>query len=346
MLATWLTVRFDLTVPVVSAPMAGAAGGHLAAAVTAAGGLGMIGVGDATPPDWLRQQAAIAAAGGAAAGGAAAGGLRGGGIQSGGAAYGIGLLGWCGPDRNGQLAAVLGLPAPPVLVSVSYGDPAGDERRLLPALHDAGITVATQVGSREEARRAAAAGFDLLVARGSEGGGHGRDAVATLPLLQEVLDDEVCGQLPVLAAGGIGTSRGLAAVLAAGAAGAWVGTAFLATRESLLPPAAIARLLAAASTDTVYTRAYDRVTRSAGRTSSVAGRCATPSPTPGPAGSPSCWLPTRRAATSWPPAPARTTTGRASTPGRRSGWCTSSALPPTCWQRSREPSTCFGAGQP
>jgi nitronate monooxygenase len=237
-LTTWLTARFDVAVPVVSAPMAGAAGGRLAAAVSTAGGLGMIGVGDAATPSWVRQEASIAAEGGAP--------------------YGVGLLAWSRPERTGQLAAVLDAPTPPALVSVSYGDPPGDERRYLPALHAAGIVVATQVGSRADAVRAAGDGFDLLVVRGGEGGGHGRDAVATLPLLQEVLTADLGAELPVLAAGGIATDRGLAAVLAAGAAGAWVGTAFLASQESAVPTAAKARLLGAASTDTVYTHAFDR----------------------------------------------------------------------------------------
>ncbi len=238
MLETWLTARLGIAVPVVSAPMAGAAGGRLAGAVSAAGGLGMIGVGDTATPDWVRAQAGVAAGSGAP--------------------YGIGLLAWARPDRLGLIEAVLGLGTPPALVSVSYGDPPGDERRLLPALQAAGIVVATQVGSLPDAHRAAQDGFDVLVARGGEGGGHGRDAVATLPLLQEVLDAGPGDRLPVLAAGGVGTARGVAAVLAAGAAGAWVGTAFLAARESVVPPPAKARLLAAVSTGTVYTHAFDR----------------------------------------------------------------------------------------
>jgi nitronate monooxygenase len=114
--------------------------------------------------------------------------------------------------------------------------------------------VATQVGTREEAVAAEQAGVDVLVARGGEGGGHGRNDVATLPLLQAVLDAVT---VPVLAAGGIGTARGLAAVLAAGAAGAWVGTAFLACTEAATSAAARELLLAAADTDTVYGRVFD-----------------------------------------------------------------------------------------
>src|SRR6202012_6093488 len=88
-------------------------------------------------------------------------------------------------------------------------------------VHDAGIAAATQVYNSDEARRAEDAGIDLLIARGSEGGGHGGATLGTLPLLAGVLDSV---SVPVLAAGGIASPRSLAAVLAAGASGAWLGT--------------------------------------------------------------------------------------------------------------------------
>jgi nitronate monooxygenase len=94
----------------------------------------------------------------------------------------------------------------------------------------------------------------VVVARGGEGGGHGRNDVATLPLLQMVLDTVA---VPVLAAGGITGPRGLAAVLAAGAAGAWVGTAFLACPEATTSAGARERLLAATDTSTAYGRVFD-----------------------------------------------------------------------------------------
>src|SRR5947209_19977617 len=118
----------------------------------------------------------------------------------------------------------------------------------------AGIVVATQIGTLDEAAAAEQAGVDVIVARGGEGGGHGRNEVATLPLLQEVLD---AVDVPVLAAGGIGTARGVAAVLAAGAAGAWVGTAFTACIEAMNPPAARQAVVAADLHDTVYTTVLD-----------------------------------------------------------------------------------------
>ncbi|MCA1710713.1 MAG: nitronate monooxygenase [Actinobacteria bacterium] len=224
---TWLTEQFGLRVPVVAAPMAGVSTGRLAAAVSAAGGLGMIGAGPASTPDRLREQCAVAREGGP---------------------FGVGLMAWALAQDDALVEAVVA--QAPALVSVSYGR---YERWIAP-LHAADIVVATQVGTLQEALAAEQAGVDLLVARGGEGGGHGRADVATLPLLQSVLD---AVQVPVLAAGGIGTARGLAAVLAAGTAGAWAGTAFLACTEAATSAAARQRLLAAKDTDTAYGRVFD-----------------------------------------------------------------------------------------
>ena len=126
----------------------------------------------------------------------------------------------------------------PALVSVSFGELVEPVGRL----HEAGILTATQVGSLADLVAAEAAGVDVVVARGGEGGGHGRNDLATLPLLQLVLERT---DRPVYAAGGILNHRGLAAVLAAGAAGAWVGTAFLGCVEAESAPAARAALFEA-----------------------------------------------------------------------------------------------------
>ena len=226
-IATWLTERFGLTVPIVAAPMSGAANGTFAAAVCRAGGLGMIGISSQSPDD-VRAEVAAATAGGTS--------------------FGIGLLAWIAKDRPDLLDVVIELQTP--FVSLSYGD----YGPLVAPLRAAGITVATQIGTVDEADQAVDAGVDVLVARGSEGGGHGRDAVATLPLLEAVLDRF---DRPVLAAGGIATARGLAAVLAAGAVGAWVGTAFLGCPETAWSPARRSKVLAADLDSTIYTRVYD-----------------------------------------------------------------------------------------
>ncbi|MFC4787114.1 NAD(P)H-dependent flavin oxidoreductase [Nocardioides sp. MAHUQ-72] len=219
-------------VPVISAPMAGPGGGRLAHAVSRAGALGMLGVPPTADDDWVRREAAVAGAGGTA--------------------YGVGLLAWALGEAPGQLEAVLELR--PALVSVSFGPYAEPVRRL----RSAGILTATQVGSLADLEEATAAGVDVVVVRGAEGGGHGRDAMATLPLLQLALEQT---SLPVYAAGGILNHRGVAAVLAAGAAGAWVGTAFLGCVEAAGTPAAKAALFAAGRTG--YGRVFDRVQRAA-----------------------------------------------------------------------------------
>jgi nitronate monooxygenase len=229
---TWLTERFDLEVPVVAAPMAQVGGGPFAAAVSAAGGLGMVGAGSEQPPEWIREHGTIAAGSGKP--------------------YGIGLMAWALEDRPQQLEAVLELK--PALVSISFGDFAPH----VAPLRDAGIVVAMQAGNVRDAMAAVDAGVDVIVARGSEGGGHGRNEVGTLPLLQAVLD---AVDLPVIAAGGISGPRGLAAVVAAGAAGAWVGTAFMTAAEAMTQESVRRQLIDASETDTAYGIVFDRASR-------------------------------------------------------------------------------------
>ncbi|GAA0628148.1 nitronate monooxygenase [Kribbella sandramycini] len=228
----WLSERFGVSVPVVGAPMANVSGGKLTAAISAAGGLGMLGAGSAVSAEWIRTEGAIAAAGGKP--------------------WGIGLMAWSVAERPEHLAAVLELR--PQLVSLSFGDYSA----YVGPLRDAGIVVATQAGTVADAREAIAAGVDVIVVRGAEAGGHGRNAVGTLPLLQAVLD---LTDLPVLAGGGISGPRGLAAVLAAGAAGGWIGTAFLTCVEALTADAVRQRVIAADETDTVYGTVFDAASR-------------------------------------------------------------------------------------
>lgn len=207
--------------------MAGVAGGALAGAVSTAGALGTIGFA-VGKPDELAAEAEVAAAAGRP--------------------FGIGLLAWLLDYQPALLDAAL--QAGPAMISVSFGDCAPYLRRV----RDAGIVAVTQVGTVAEARQAVDDGAEIVVARGGEGGGHGRNAVATLPLLQGVLD---AVDVPVLAAGGIATPRGLAAVLAAGAAGAWVGSAFTACTEGANADSAKSAVVGAAETDTIYTTVLD-----------------------------------------------------------------------------------------
>ena len=111
------------------------------------------------------------------------------------------------------------------IVSLFWGDPAG----YVEQVHDANGVVLHTVGSAEEARRAAASGVDVVVAQGWEAGGHVWGQVATLPLVPAVVD--AVAPVPVIAAGGIGDARGVAAVLALGAQAAWLGTRFLLAQE-------------------------------------------------------------------------------------------------------------------
>lgn len=219
-----------LTFPVLNAPMGGAAGGRLAAAVSRAGGLGMIGMGSAATPEVLRRE--LGELGGY------------------GGPFGIGLVHWVMSEQPELLEVALS--AQPALLSVSFGEDTeagaatGNGPAWVRRAHDAGVVVATQVATVQDAVRAVDAGVDVLVARGAEGGGHGKPVMGTLPLLTGVLD---AVDVPVLAAGGITSPRGVAAVLAAGASAAWVGTVFAACTEALTPDAARAELLAGVATE-------------------------------------------------------------------------------------------------
>jgi nitronate monooxygenase len=224
-LSTPWSQQFGLRVPIVNAPMGGVAGGRLAAAVSAAGGLGMVGMGSAGSTASLESE-----------------------LRHVSGEFGIGLVDWVVRKEPGLLEAALA--ARPALLSVSFGA----DWSWVDQAHDAGIVTATQIYSSAEARRAQDAGINVLVARGAEGGGHGDVRVATLPLLDAVLN---AVSVPVLAAGGIASPRSLAAVLAAGASGAWLGTCLSACSEALTSDGARRALIAADETDTVTTRVFD-----------------------------------------------------------------------------------------
>jgi NAD(P)H-dependent flavin oxidoreductase YrpB (nitropropane dioxygenase family) len=129
------------------------------------------------------------------------------------------------------------------IVSFLWGDPDS----YVDSVHDAGGLVMHTVGSAEEARRAAGCGVDIIVAQGWEAGGHVWGGVGTLPLVPAVVD--AVAPLPVIAAGGIGDARGVAAVLALGAQAAWLGTRFLLAAEMPIHEEYRRRLIAASETD-------------------------------------------------------------------------------------------------
>ena len=232
MLTTYLTRAWGLQIPIIGAPMSPMSGGKLAAAISNCGGLGMIGVSSTQPTDQLERDVAEYRS------------------LTGDRPFRNrthGLVAWrLAPDLLD--AAIV---AKPFAIALSFGDPA----RYVKRVHDAGAQVIAQVQDRQTALTAQAAGVDLLVAQGTEAGGH-TGSVGTLPLLQIMLANV---RLPVLAAGGIGNGRGLAAVLAAGAQGGWIGTALLVAEEARNSTIARSKLLAARETDTTHTRVFDLV---------------------------------------------------------------------------------------
>jgi nitronate monooxygenase len=225
---TPVTEMFGLKYPIVSAPMGWVSGGRLAAAVSNAGGLGLV-AGAYGDPGWLHPQLEIAQAE----------------TQR---PWGVGLITWSTPSETVDLV----LSYRPATVFLSFGDP----NRYAAQIKAAGCTLICQVQEVEAARQAVAAGADIIAAQGSEAGGHGA-VRATLPLLPAVVD--AVAPVPVLAAGGIADGRGLAAALMLGAQGALIGTRFFAASESLGHDHARARLVAASAGDTIRSTVFDIV---------------------------------------------------------------------------------------
>nr|WP_268968537.1 nitronate monooxygenase [Palleronia pontilimi] len=208
---------FGLDAPVVLAPMAGVAGGALAAAVSRAGGLGLVGggYGDA---DWLDAQMALADA-----------------------PVGIGFITWAlNADTLAQSLA-----HGPRALMLSFGDP----MPFAPAIRDAGVPLICQVQTVAHAARALDAGAAALVAQGGEAGGHGASR-GTFSLVAEIVD-LAAGRVPVVAAGGIADGRGLAAALMLGASGAMLGSRFWAAREALVADGLVDAALSATGDATV-----------------------------------------------------------------------------------------------
>lgn len=229
-LKTALTELFGIDHPVIAAPMGGITGGALAAAVSEAGGLGLIG-GGYGDPTWLETELALAR-------------------QRTDKPWGIGFITWAVAGRPELLDRCLA--AGPAAVMLSFGDPAPLARRVKAA----GCRLICQVQTVAGAREAIAAGADVIVAQGTEAGGHGGQR-ATFPLVPAVVG--AVAPVPVVAAGGIADGRGLAAALCLGAAGALLGTRFYASEEALGHPRARERIVAASGDATVRTRVFDIV---------------------------------------------------------------------------------------
>ena len=224
---TALTRLLGITHPILLAPMGSAAGGKLAAAVTHAGGLGLIGSGYAD-------------------GGAVSREL----VAAGNARVGVGFITWALDAKPDALRVALD--AKPAAIMLSFGDAAP----FVAEIRSAGAILFVQVQTLRAAREALSLGADVVVAQGTEAGGHGA-ARALLPLLPAVVD--VAGAVPVVAAGGIADGRGLAAALTLGASGVLLGTRFYAATESRGHPRAQARIIAAGGDDTIRTRVFDIV---------------------------------------------------------------------------------------
>jgi len=233
-LKTRLTEFFDIEHPVLSAPMAMISGGRLAAAVTAAGGLGLIG-GGYGDLDWLQQEFGRAE----------------------GTRVGCGFITWSLARQPELLDEVLA--RQPATIMLSFGD----LRPFADRIHAAGVPLIAQAQTLDHARQALDAGADILVAQGGEAGGHGMTVRSTFTLVPDVVDlaAERSPETLVLAAGGVTDGRGLAAALTLGADGVLVGTRLWASPEALVSPRAHQRAIEASGDDTFRTRVYDAVRR-------------------------------------------------------------------------------------
>jgi nitronate monooxygenase len=231
-LHTEFTELFGITHPIALAPMGGSAGGALAAAVSEGGGLGLVG-GGSGDREWVERELAVVSEGTDRP-------------------WGVGFLSWAASPEIVVRALEFG----PDAVMLSFGDPA---RLAAPVLNSDALLI-VQVTDLVEARRAFELGADVIVAQGTEAGGHGRESGpgggrSTLPLVPAVID--LVRPVPVLAAGGIADGRGVAAALSLGAAGALVGSRFQASAEVIEDPAVVKAILDGSGQDTERDRVLD-----------------------------------------------------------------------------------------
>ncbi|HSV02024.1 MAG TPA: nitronate monooxygenase [Phenylobacterium sp.] len=224
---TALCSLLGIELPIVQAPMGGATTPELAAAVSNAGGLGTLAL-SWHPPEAVRAVIRATRA-----------------LTE--RPFAVNLVLAFPQEQRLKVCLEEGVP----VISFFWGDP----ELHLPAVRAAGAKSLLTVASAAQARRAADAGVDAVVAQGWEAGGHVLGEVATLPLVRAVVDE--VAPMPVVAAGGISDGRGLLAALALGAAGVWIGTRFLTAPEAAIHPEYRRRLIEAAETATVHTRLFD-----------------------------------------------------------------------------------------
>jgi NAD(P)H-dependent flavin oxidoreductase YrpB (nitropropane dioxygenase family) len=216
-----------IDVPIVQAPIGSASTPELAAAVAEAGALGVLAVTWVTPEEARRRVDRAREL----------------------TARPVGVNVVLSFAIDAQLDAAL--EAGVRVVSTFWGDPATVNDRI----HAAGALHLHTVSSAEEARRAVEAGVDVVVGQGWEAGGHVAGQVATMALVPAVVD--AVAPVPVVAAGGLGDGRALAAVLALGAQAGWFGTRFVVTDESAAHEAYRRRVVAADELDAVHTTCFD-----------------------------------------------------------------------------------------
>ena len=233
-LNTRLSKFLRIDYPILLAPMAMISGGRLAAAVTSAGGLGLIG-GGYGDKEWLQREFDHAA----------------------GTKVGCGFITWRLAKKPELLDQTLA--RQPAAIMLSFGDLHSFADRV----RAAGVPLIAQVQTVDQAAQALDAGTDIIVAQGGEAGGHGMAARSSFTLVPEVADlaAERRPEALVVLAGGVADGRGLAAALALGADGVLVGTRFWASSEALVSPRAHQRAIQASGDDTFRTRVYDVVRR-------------------------------------------------------------------------------------
>ena len=159
------------------------------------------------------------------------------------------LLGWTEATARPQVDCALSHPKVKLLANALGTPPA----EIIEEIHATGRLVAALCGAAKQARAHRDAGVDIIIAQGTEGGGHTRDVASTV-LWPEVID--AVAPTPVLAAGGVGNGRQMAAALAMGAQGVWTGTLWLTVEEADIPPAQMDSYLTATTRDTVRSRAW------------------------------------------------------------------------------------------